>query len=457
MSGTVVVFDIGKTNVKLIAFDAANGDEIWKRFCPNAPRQDGLYPCADIEMLEAFLLDGLADAARAANGVLDSIVVTTHGASGALLAGERLALPVLDYEYDGPEETADAYAALRPHFAETLSPRLPAGLNLGAQLFWLQRRFAERFDAATTFVTYPQFWAFKLCGVAATEVTSLGCHTDLWAPGQGAFSSLVSSADWGGLMAPARRAGDVLGAMRPDLARQLQLKASPLIFCGIQDSNASLVPYLMDATPRSILSSGTWAILFALGGSLLRLNEARDTCANVNALGEPVVTARFMGGREFNTLTGGATAPPSPQEIAHVLDLRLMALPGFAPGCGPFPRAPGRWTVAPEALTRGERQAVASLYLALMSNVCLDLLGASGETIVGGPFAGNALFCDALATLTGRALFSADGATATGAGAARLMLPHLRAAKGIAAPGLPVALHPAFFAYAAEWAILACV
>ena len=454
MSDTVVVFDIGKTNVKLVAFDAANGAEIWNRSCPNAPRRDDLYPHADVEALEAFLLDGLADAARAKNGVLHGIAVTTHGASGALLAGERLALPVLDYEYDGLEETAEAYAVLRPPFAETLSPRLPAGLNLGAQLFWQQRRFAERFDAATTFVTYPQFWAFKLCGVAATEVTSLGCHTDLWKPG-GGFSSLVARAGWGGLMAPVRRAGDVLGQMRPDLVRRLGLKTPPPIFCGIQDSNASLLPHLAAAAPRSIVSSGTWAIFFALGGSFARLDEARDTLANVNALGQPVLSARFMGGREFDALTGGATAAPSQQAIAHVLGARPMALPGFAPGCGPFPHAQGRWTVAPEALTPGERQAVASLYLALMSNVCLDLLGASGETIIEGPFARNALFCDALATLTGRPLSTTHGATATAAGAARLMLPHLPAAKGTTAPGLPAALHPAFFAYAAEWAGLA--
>jgi sugar (pentulose or hexulose) kinase len=455
MSGTVVVFDIGKTNLKLTAFDAADGAEIWNRSCPNAPRWDGPYPHVDVEALEAFLLDGLTDAARASNGVLDGIAVAAHGASGALLAGERLALPVLDYEYDGPKETAEAYAALRPPFAETLSPRLPGGLNLGAQLFWQERRFAERFCAATTFVTYPQFWALKLCGVAATEVTSLGCHTDLWTPGRGGFSSLVARAGWGGLMAPVRRAGDVLGPMRPDLARRLGLKTPPPIFCGIQDSNASLLPYLAATAPRCIVSSGTWAIFFALGGSLARLDEARDTLANVNAFGQPVLSARFMGGREFDALTGGATAAPSPQEIAHVLDARPMALPSFAPGSGPFPHAQGRWTVAPEALTPGERQAVASLYLALMSNACLDLLGASGETIIQGPFARNALFCNALATLTGRPLSSTRGATATAAGAARLMLPHLPSAKGNAAPGLPAALHPALFAYAAEWANVA--
>ncbi|MGH6950548.1 MAG: FGGY-family carbohydrate kinase [Vitreimonas sp.] len=455
MSGTVVVFDVGKTNLKLIAFDAASGGEIWARTCPNAPRQDGPYPHADIEAVESVLLDGLDHAARGANGALDGVAVTTHGASGALLTGERLALPVLDYEYDGPEETAEAYRALRPPFAETLSPRLPGGLNLGAQLLWQQLRFPEQFAAATTFVTYPQFWAFKLCGVAATEVTSLGCHTDLWRPVEARFSSLVARAGWAELMAPTRHAGDVLAPMRAGLAARLGLKTPPPVYCGIQDSNASLMPYLSAARPRSIVSSGTWAIFFSLGGSFARLNEERDMLANVNAHGAPVLSARFMGGREFDILTAGAQGAPSLRDIARVLDAQVMALPSFVSACGPFPHGEGRWTSAPENLAPGERLAAASLYLALMSNVCLDLLEASGETIIQGPFVRNAFFCDALATLTGRPLFSTEGATATGAGAARLMLPHLAEKKGALAPGLPSPLRASLLAYAAAWARIA--
>jgi sugar (pentulose or hexulose) kinase len=452
MSGLVVVFDIGKTNVKLVAFDASNGDEVWSRSCPNVTRQDGHYPHADSEAHEMFLLDGLADATRANNGILDGIVVTTHGASGAFLKGDQLTLPVLDYEYEGPAETAEAYEALRPPFSETMSQRLPAGQNLGAQMFWQQSRFPELFNASSTFVTYPQYWAFKLCGVAATEVTSLGCHTDLWLPEGGQFSSLVEKAGWSELMAPVRRADDVLGLMRSDLAHQLGLKTPPPIFCGIQDSNASLLPYITLATPRTIISSGTWAIFFALGGSLALLNEERDNCANVNLLGEPVPTARFMGGREFHLMTKDENVTPRLQEIAHVLDAQLMALPCFAPGYGPFPHAQGRWTVPQDSLTPGEIQAVASLYLALMSNVCLNLLENSGEAIIEGPFTSNTLYCNALATLTGQTLSINHGATATATGAARLMLPPLPTITGARVAGLPSEMHSALFAYAEKWA-----
>ena len=69
---------------------------------------------------------------------------------------------------------------MRPPFAETGTPRLPIGLNLGAQLFWQARRFPEAFARVAAILTYPQYWAFRLTGVRANEATSLGCHTDLW-------------------------------------------------------------------------------------------------------------------------------------------------------------------------------------------------------------------------------------------------------------------------------------
>ena len=57
-------------------------------------------------------------------------------------------MPVLDYEYGGADCLTDEYNALRPDFAETLSPRLPKGLTVGAQLFWLQQEYPDDFAGA---------------------------------------------------------------------------------------------------------------------------------------------------------------------------------------------------------------------------------------------------------------------------------------------------------------------
>ncbi|MEN8889078.1 MAG: hypothetical protein ABF243_09415 [Celeribacter marinus] len=86
---------------------------------------------------------------------------------------------------------AAAYDEIRPDFAQTRSPRLPADLIVGAQLYWLFNRDPDLLDRTTHIVTYPQYWGFRLTGTFATDVTSLGCHTDLWQPCEGLFSDLV--------------------------------------------------------------------------------------------------------------------------------------------------------------------------------------------------------------------------------------------------------------------------
>ena len=150
----IAVLDVGKTNVKLVLVDAETGGEIRSRSMPNRVRRDGPYPHADTEAIEAFLLDGLAD--LASEGGFDAVSITAHGATGALVGPDGLALPVLDYEHDGPDAVAEDYAKVRPAFAETFSPRLPGGLNLGAQLFWQARAFPDAF-AGASFLTYPQY------------------------------------------------------------------------------------------------------------------------------------------------------------------------------------------------------------------------------------------------------------------------------------------------------------
>ena len=443
---TVAVLDVGKTNVKLVLVDAAAGREVWSRSQPNRVLRHGPYPHADVEAIAGFLLDGLAEVARD----VEALSITTHGATGALLAGDGLALPVLDYEHDGPDGSAAGYEGIRPAFAETCSPRLPGGLNLGAQLFWQARAFPEAFARARAFVTYPQYWAWRLTGVAATEPTSLGCHTDLWAPARDGVSSLAERAGWSGLLAPIRSAFDILGPLRPDLAARIGLRRPLPVACGIHDSNASLLPHLgAGAEPRTVVSTGTWVVCFAVGGSLARLDPARDTLANVDAYRRPVPSARFMGGREFDRVAGGAGAAPDDDALDAVLAGGIMALPAFAPGSGPFPDRAGRWTADPATLAPAGRTAAASLYAALMTATCLDLLDARGPTVVEGPFAANALFCEALAVLTGRPVGASAGGTGTSVGAAGLVAP---VAAPLPRPVAPrPALGPAFRAYAARW------
>lgn len=415
----VAVIDIGKTNAKVALVDLATLNELALRRIANAPVRQAPYPHHDVEALWTFILDSLADLNRERR--IDAISITTHGATGALVdtAGE-LVLPVLDYEFDGPDQFAADYDAARPPFAETGTPRLPIGLNLGAQFFWQQRCFPLEFARAAALLMYPQYWALRLTGVVANEVTSLGCHTDLWNPWTSDYSSLVDSMGWRQLMAPVRPARDRLGPILPAIAQQTGLDPTTPVFCGLHDSNASLLPHLLsDAPPFSVVSTGTWVVSMAVGGRKIGLDPARDTLVNVNALGDPVPSARFMGGREFSLLTEGQPREWSDDDVAAMLARQVLLLPSTQQGSGPFPHRAAQWINAGD-LTPGQRFAAISFYLALMTATCLELIGGDGPTTVEGPFARNPLFNCMLAAATERPVIASETSTGTSIGAALL-------------------------------------
>lgn len=448
------ILDLGKTNAKLALVDTATACELDVLSMPTPMIDLAPYRHPDVEALWTFFLDSLAT--LRSRGPIDAIGITTHGATVALLDAEgKLALPVLDYEHEGPDECATDYDAERPSFASTGSPRLPGGLNVGAQLFWQERSFPSLFTRIEHILTWPQYWAWRLCGELASETTSLGAHTDLFEPSTGKFSTLVFERGWDRLFPPIRCPGDKLGLIKSEIAERTGLSADTPVHVGIHDSNASLVPHLLaDRTPRAVVSTGTWVIVMALGGETIKLDPSRDTLININAFGAPVPSARFMGGREFELLSrphrtsaskrldsppGGADGESAVQHnnaqfaetsdeadeqvLARVLDEQAMLLPSVVQGSGPFPRHELNWTVRESLLDDAAHAVVVAHYLAMMTVICLDLIGARGAIAIEGPFAANRHFVRMLAAATGRPVEIGVNVTGTSVGTAMLIDP----------------------------------
>lgn len=444
----IAVLDIGKTNAKVVVLDSATGAEIAVRKQPNTVIRDGLYPHYDIEALWSFALASLK--AFASEPGFDAISITTHGAAAALLGADgKLAMPVIDYEHEYPQEIRDAYDALRPSFTETFSPRLSMGLNIGAQLHYQKMAFAEEFVKVATILTYAQYWSARLTGVAANEATSLGCHTDLWNPKADTYSSLVDTLAIRDRMAPIHSAFDALGHVLPDIAAEIGLSVP--VYCGIHDSNASLLPHLVGReAPFAVVSTGTWVINFGVGGDLDHLDAKRDALANVDAYGRAVPSSRFMGGREFEILSaeiGQVGDAEAKAVIADVVAKGIMLLPNVAPGSGPFPGKVSRWINA-QATSREERYAAACLYLALMTEACLGLIGARGPVIVEGPFALNEAYLSLIAAITGRDTMALPGSTGTSQGAA--LLAGIKPVSGVEKHFPPQAI-PGLSTYRERW------
>lgn len=420
--GRVAVIDIGKTNAKVVVIDTGSGEEIAGEKQANPVLRDGIYPHYDVEMLWRFILSALQRFGQKPG--FDAISITTHGASAALLdANGDLAMPVLDYEHGYPAAIEAAYRGIRPDFAETGSPQLPVGLNLGAQIHFQKTAFPDDFSRVRSIVTYAQYWAGRLTGIQATETTSLGCHTDLWNPRRKSFSSLVARLGIEHLMAPVRSAFDVLGTIRPSLTLETGLSPHMPVYCGIHDSNASLLPHLLRRDGDfSVVSTGTWVVNFAIGGVAGALDPTRDTLLNVDAFGRPVPSSRFMGGREYEMLAqqfGKAEEEAIEAALGGVIANGMMLLPSVVSGSGPFPDRAARW-IGDENATAAERHAATSLYLALMTEFSLSLIGRKGPILVEGPFASNALYLKALAGFAETEVTAVEGSTGTSAGAALL-------------------------------------
>lgn len=453
----IAVLDIGKTNVKTVVFDLENGHEIDVLSTPNVPISGPPYRHFDTEAIWDFFCQSLATL-YARHG-FEAISITTHGACFVLLGEDgELAMPILDYEDTGPDRLSEAYNAVRPPFSETGSPRLPMGLNVGAQLHYLSTAFPDTFATARWCVPYPQYWAFRLTGEIASETTSLGVHTDLWNPYANTYSTMVEHLGWARLMPPIKPASAILGPLKPVLAIELGLPEGMPVYSGIHDSNASLLPHLIvRQTPFSVVSTGTWVIVMSMGGRKTLLDEARDTLINVNALGGPVPSSRFMGGRAFELSGADSRAEITAADRQRVLDSKIMLLPSLPSGSGPFPDKTARWSEPPETLTPGEKLLVVSLYLALMTNISLDLTGAEGPVVIEGPFARNKAYLDMLAQLRGSVPLKGDsGLTGTSYGAACLAA--LNAARRGPDPGAtastPVTPDPQLLDYSAAWSRL---
>lgn len=451
----IAVIDIGKTNAKLAVVSTEDLSEIAVVTCPNTVRPGPPYPHFDVDGHWEFLLAALARF-NGDHGI-SAIVITTHGACAALIdENGSLAAPILDYEHTGPEALAVEYDALRPSFDETGSPRLAMGLNLGAQLHWQFASDPTLKERVHSIVTYPQFWGHRLTGTCATDVTSLGCHTDLWNPTEGGFSSLVDTLGISRIIAPSRKPGDILGVIKPEIAARTGLAEDTPVYCGIHDSNASLLPHVLSQKPPfSVVSTGTWVIVMAVGGKKVDLDPRLDALINVNALGDPVPSARFMGGREHDLALGGQTAAPSPEDVSDVLKHKTMLLPSLVRETGPYFGSKACWLGEEPELRSGRRTAAVGFYLALVTARCLELIGHAGQVLVEGPFSRNRPFLEMLAIASNSPVLPMTSATGTSRGAACLVSPHLAATEAIAG-GLKQGFQDEalFRAYAHEWKVV---
>ena len=402
-----LIIDIGKTHVKLHILDQSYAS-VYSRQMSNKPDIHGDYPCANVTDIWAWLTVSIQEVTDSYQ--VSRLTITTHGATAALInrhdpSEGGLVLPVMDYEFEKVFDQSPSYESVRPDFSETYSPGLPAGLNLGRQLYWLKQVYPQQFESATDILMYPQYWAWRFTGALSSEITSLGCHTDLWSIQKNDFSSLVDALNCRDKFPPLQPAWHDCGEVLPSVCSELGLSESCRFYSGLHDSNASFLRYRLSQNdaPFCVVSTGTWTILMASQVPLANLQPSKDMLANVDALGDATACARFMGGREFEAICEQAGSWLGEQfdqsDLQVVIDSGVFAMPDFSNGSGPFGGSKSGF-IGPIDKVSGI--GLATIYCALMIDYQLDMLSASGRIFIEGAFLKNPLLCGVLGQLRDR-------------------------------------------------------
>lgn len=398
----VLVLDMGKTNMKLLAIDQS-GHVLARSSAANPSLPGPPWQHPDVPATEAWLLRAIGELAREVEVV--AIVPSAYGSTCAMLDEQGdLVFPIMDYEDEHPPEVIESYAEVAPQFSETFCSIAPNGMLLARQLWRARHEHPERFAKVRTVVPLGQFWGYRLCGELAWEQCALGAQTQLIATATGEWSSVARKFGFDRLFPKRLRAGDVLGTIRPEIAEATGIPADTPVLVGIHDSSGDFARYRMAGLDHfTLLSSGTWLITFDTDLPLSALDPERDMVSNTDFTGKPVATARFMGGREFELvaqLKGPCRVEPDAGTVARLIGRGTMALPTFNSNGNTFPGTGGKGRLTgPELADATEAKALASLYVALSTDVVLDLLQSKGQIILGGGLARDRLYAPILAAL----------------------------------------------------------
>jgi sugar (pentulose or hexulose) kinase len=293
MSETIV-FDIGKTNKKVLLFnEAMNLIFQEEQNMPTTTDDDG-FECDDLDRMETWIKGKVATLIADARYDVKALNFSTYGATLVFLGENSKPVAPL-YNYLKPENDSirqglfERYGGREEFCRKTASPDLGLLLNSGIQILWLKNEKPEKFKKVRSILHFPNYLSFLFTGKIISELTSVGCHTFLWDFDQ------MKPHEWikdEGINLPEQVSN--FHTETVEIAGK-QIKVGT----GIHDSSASLVPYLLNEKEKFMLiSTGTWCInMNPFNHDPLTDEELKKDCLHyLNVYGKPVKSSRlFMG------------------------------------------------------------------------------------------------------------------------------------------------------------------
>lgn len=291
----IAVFDIGKTNKKLFVFD----EDYNIVFETSAHLEETIDedgdPCEDIHLLTAWIRRTFDEVNSRADLDIRAINFSTYGASFVHLGNDGIATcPLYNYLKPFPDDLKsrfyDTYGG-EIAFAKTTASPVLGNLNSGMILYLLKHRKPEIFRSIRQSLHLPQYVSSLFTSAYCSDLTSIGCHTNLWDFEAKDYHPWVAKEGVEAKLAPIRHSESAF-----------EIKAgSKILYSGIglHDSSAALIPYLNHSKePFILLSTGTWCIsLNPFNDSPLTAEElAQDCLCYLTYDGRPVKASRLFSG-----------------------------------------------------------------------------------------------------------------------------------------------------------------
>ena len=384
-----VVLDIGKTNVKLTFVDSSNNKALYSFRTKQENIIRHSIKILNSNSIYEWALTKIVFVGRKYS--LDKFVCTAHGTSIALIGEQNQEiLACTDYEYKF-DKIFDHYKRLAPNFNESFTPFLENGLNIGQQIYYLYKKNPKMIKNTKFILTYPQYIAWKLSGNFSSEISYLGCHTHLWDFKKNKLSSFVKKLRLENKFPPMRKAWEVIG--------QKKIANSNLqIVNGVHDSNASYL-YFKNSNIKNftLVTTGTWYIIFNQKTSLTHLNPNLDMLANIDVFGKPVPTIRFMGGREYDNLMKVFKITTNTKALKNFNYKNYLIYPSYDSGGACINKKININFF--KKLKKGQIYYLICLYIAFVINFSLNKMKSSNTIILDGPITKNITIMKILSSL----------------------------------------------------------
>lgn len=296
------VLDIGKTNKKLFLFDEnyrivlENSGQF-----PETTDEDG-DPCEDVSLLTEWVIKSLQNVLALDEYDVKAINFSTYGASFVHVGEDGTPVaPLYNYLKPYPEalkkQFYDTYGGEQEFSRKTASPIL-GSLNSGMIIYRLKYENPELFSQIKYSLHLPQYVASLVSGQFASDITSIGCHTNLWDFDLNEYHAWVTQEQVMEKLAPTQP-GDMV-------TTQSMNGQERLVGVGLHDSSSALIPYLVSfQEPFVLISTGTWCIsLNPFNHTPLTNEELQYDClCYMQYNGKPVKASRLFAGYEHEQQT----------------------------------------------------------------------------------------------------------------------------------------------------------